>query len=53
MSATKTLEVLRRAESSWTLVAAYGGDETVRAEPFDAIDLDLRVLWGEEPDVTP
>jgi Uma2 family endonuclease len=45
----KTLEVLRRAESSWTLVAAYGGDETVRAEPFDAIDLDLRVLWRKVP----
>jgi len=44
---TKTLEVLRLLESSWTLVGAYGGDETVRAEPFEAIELDLRVLWGE------
>ena len=50
---TKTLEVLRLIESSWTLVGAYGGDESVRAEPFDAMELDLRVLWGEEPDVTP
>jgi Uma2 family endonuclease len=50
---TKTLEVLRLLESSWTLVAAFGGDETVRAEPFDAIELDLRVLWGEDPEVTP
>ena len=29
-------------------MAAYGGDETVRAEPFDAMELDLRVL-GEGP----
>jgi Uma2 family endonuclease len=50
---TKTLEVLRRGESAWMLVAAFGGDEAVRAEPFDAMELDLRVLWGDEPAVNP
>jgi Uma2 family endonuclease len=43
---TKTLEVLRRSEAQWTLAAAHGGDEVIRAEPFQAIDLELARLWG-------
>jgi Uma2 family endonuclease len=42
----RTLEIFRRADSTWTLVAAHGGDEVVRAEPFDAIELDLGALWS-------
>lgn len=45
----RTLEVLRRSDLGWTLVATHGGDEVVRAEPFEAIELDLRFLWGEVP----
>jgi Uma2 family endonuclease len=43
---TKTLEVFRRDEAQWTLAGAFGGDEVVRAEPFDAIVLELARLWG-------
>jgi Uma2 family endonuclease len=43
---TKTLEVFRRDEAQWTLAGAFGGDEVVRAEPFDAIELELARLWG-------
>jgi hypothetical protein len=43
---TKTLEVLRRSEAQWTLAAAHGGEEMVRAEPFQDIDLELARLWG-------
>ena len=46
---TRTLEIYRRAESGWVLAAAHGGDETVRAEPFEAIALDLRPLWRGTP----
>jgi Uma2 family endonuclease len=42
----KTLQVYRRAESLWTLVSSFGGDDKVRAEPFDAIEIDLTNLWG-------
>jgi len=45
----RTLEVLHRSDQGWTLVAAHGGDELVRGEPFDAVELDLRFLWGEVP----
>ena len=45
---TRTLEVYRRAGQSWVLVTTHADDALVRAEPFDAIELDLLRLWGEE-----
>ena len=41
----RTLEVLRREPGGWLLVATFGGDESVRAEPFDAVALALESLW--------
>ena len=41
----KTLETFVLQDGSWTLAAAHGGDDTVRAVPFDAIELDLSALW--------
>jgi len=31
----------------WLLLATRASDALVRAEPFDAIELDLLPLWGE------
>jgi Uma2 family endonuclease len=42
----KTLEVLRLVGPSWLLVATWTGDRSVRAEPFDAIELELGALWA-------
>jgi Uma2 family endonuclease len=44
---TRTLEVYRRAEDRWLLLATHEADAIVRAEPFEAIELDLLKLWGE------
>lgn len=44
---TKTLEVFRRAPGGWVLLATHGGDESVRAEPFDTFELQLAELWGD------
>lgn len=44
----RTLLIYRRAESFWMLVASHEGKEKVRAEPFDAIEIDLTHLWGTE-----
>ncbi len=41
----RTLEVLRLEGSRWLLVGSHAGDERVRAEPFDAVELDLAPLW--------
>lgn len=42
-----TLEVLRRHEGSWLIVSVFSDDAKVRAEPFDAIELELGILWAD------
>jgi Uma2 family endonuclease len=41
----QTIEVLRLENSRWTIVTTCAGADVVRLEPFDAIDLDLTLLW--------
>ena len=43
----RTLEVYRLAEGRWLLLATHEGSAHVRAEPFDAVELDLAPVWGE------
>jgi Uma2 family endonuclease len=43
----RTLEVLRLDGGRWTILATHGGNETVQAEPFDAIRIPLASLWSE------
>ena len=40
-----TLEVLRLEAGRWTIASTASGLDVVRAEPFDAIELDLSLLW--------
>jgi len=42
----QTLEVYRLDAGFWVLIAAHGGEEAVRAEPFEAAAVDLSRLWG-------
>lgn len=42
----RTLEVLRHGSEGWVLRGTFADDARVRAEPFDAIELDLGVLWA-------
>jgi hypothetical protein len=44
--AAKTLEVLRLESGRWLVVGLHAGDDVVRAEPFDAIEVRLGRLWG-------
>jgi Uma2 family endonuclease len=44
---SRTLEGYRRSERRWLLMATHSSDDRVRAEPFDAVELDLLPLWGE------
>ncbi len=41
----QTLEVYRLEGDRWVIVGQFGGDEIVRAEPFEAVELPLRALW--------
>lgn len=46
---TQTLEVLRLEAGKWLRIATHTGQARVRAEPFDAVEIELFALWGEEP----
>ncbi len=50
-----TLEVLRLSADTpgqWTSMAVFGDEARVRAEPFDAIEVELAALWQDvEPDL--
>jgi Uma2 family endonuclease len=43
----RTLDVLRLQDRNWVIVAVHEGVARVRAEPFDAIELDLGILWAD------
>lgn len=40
------LEVLRLDGDTYRIIATFTADAKVRAEPFDAIELDLAILWA-------
>jgi len=39
--------VLRLEAERWGTLATYAGDARLRAEPFDAIELELGALWAD------
>jgi Uma2 family endonuclease len=41
----RTLEVRRQEDGRWKATATYVGEQIVRAEPFEALELDLATLW--------
>lgn len=43
----RTLEVRRLEAGRWAILGTYADDELVRAEPFEAVEIDLLPLWGE------
>jgi Uma2 family endonuclease len=43
----RTLEVFRLEGAHYVLLATHAGDARVRVEPFHAIELELKSLWGE------
>ena len=46
---TRTLEVMRLQDGHWVLMATASGDDSVRVQPFEAIELELGALWPEKP----
>lgn len=46
----KLLIVHRWSQDGYTMVLSAGADETVRAEPFDAVELRVAVLFGDDDD---
>ncbi len=52
----KQLEVCRLVEGKWLQLGIFGRDEKVRAEPFEAVEIDMTEWWegveGEEEEET-
>lgn len=42
----RTLEVYRLKETNWHLLSQHQGDTVIRAQPFEAIDFDMSILWA-------
>jgi len=42
----QNLEVKRLESGKWTDIAIFTAGETVRAEPFEAIEIDMTYVWG-------
>jgi Uma2 family endonuclease len=43
----RTLEVLKLDAPRWSIIATHEGRDVIRAEPFDATELDLTLLWDD------
>ncbi len=43
----QTLEVYRLEGQRWMLVSTHGGEESIRAEPFVALELNMSRWWLE------
>ena len=49
--ASRTLEVFRWTPDGWLVISVHTGEAKIRAEPFDAVELELGQLWlPREPD---
>jgi Uma2 family endonuclease len=44
----RTVEVFRYDERGYVLIGTFGGDDAVRAEPFDAAEIPPAFLWGKD-----
>ncbi len=40
------LEARKLVAGQWVVVAEHGGEEVVRVAPFEAIEIDLKLVWG-------
>src|SRR5438128_425415 len=49
----RTLEVLRLEGQRWILAANFGGDDVIRTEPFDTVELELASLCLPTPPSPP
>lgn len=45
----RTLEVYHFEAGRWIVAGSHGGDESVRAEPFAALQIDLARWWLPTP----
>jgi Uma2 family endonuclease len=49
-SLERTLDVLRRADIGWSLIQTAQRGDRIRAEPFEAVELRVDELFGDDPE---
>jgi Uma2 family endonuclease len=49
----RTLEVLSLKDGAWMLVAAFGGSDVARIQPFEDLEVVLNRLWPDTPEPGP
>jgi Uma2 family endonuclease len=49
----RTLEVVRLESARWVLLVTHGDADVVRAEPFEAVEIELTALWPDPPHESP
>ena len=45
----RSVDIMRLVDGKWTLIDVHSDGDTIRAEPFDDIGLDLTRLWFALP----
>lgn len=43
----RAVEVYRNTPDGWLIVTIHTGEEPLKAEPFDAMEMDLTRIWGK------
>ena len=43
----RTLDIFQLVGGRWERVGSFGREETIRAPPFEALELELSLLWSE------
>lgn len=46
---SRTVEALRREGEFWMRLGVWAEDDKARIEPFDAVEFDLSLWWGDVP----
>jgi Uma2 family endonuclease len=46
----RILEVFQLHEGRWLLIGSHQNKDKVRAEPFEAVEVDLSLIWSDLPD---
>ena len=49
----RTLEVLRLESARWVLLGTHSDADVVCVEPFEAVEIELTVLWPDPPSESP
>ena len=48
----QTVEIMRLVDDKWAVHGVFGGDDVMRAAPFEEVEIDLASIWGPATPIT-